>query len=704
MKKAHVTQRGCSLAWALLAGSALMSPIPAHAQATDGVSGNDEEIVVTAQRREEDLQDVPISVSVLGGDELDSSSFGGVTEALNTLPGVSTTEARVSGGSNVVIRGVGAQANINAGTSPVAYYLDSVPFGFVSQAIAPDANAYDLERVEALRGPQGTLFGANAAGGLVRVLTHEADLNDFEFKVRTSAAATERGDPSYRTDVALNLPIIEDRLAVRGVVGFQDQGGWVDKPGASDVNDAEVETYRLRVHAQPTDDLSIAALAWRSRGDYGDLALADEHGEVVNRPIAEPFQTNYDVLGLTVGYDFEHFTLTSSTSHIDFDNTSIVDYSNYGYVNFYQLTTLESEVFSQEIILTSTGEGPWAWTGGVFYRDEEDRSFAALGDVTAPPATPVVDFSYGSKSTAVFGEVSRRFLDNQFGVTLGLRYFEEELFNHKNFTTPPAYHIVNEFDATSPRLVLSWYPNEDLTGYLSYSEGFRSGVPVPYNIAETEPTFPAADPDTLRNYEIGAKGDLFGDALSYEIAAYYIEWDNVQQVILVPFGITYVGGLINGESASGPGVDAAFTWRASEGLSFSGAVSWNDLSFDRDVLSGGSVLFPEGGRLILSPELTASASAEYSWSLGGGYEARLAASANYTSEQIGSSSVGEGDEILISRARFTIDDPNRRLSGTLFADNIGDEAGAIYHVLAGDPYSAARPRPRTIGIQLEYRY
>src|SRR6202035_2278669 len=116
-----------------------------------------EEVVVTAQKREERLHDVPISMSVLGGRELDQSSFQGVTDALNTVPGVATTTSLLSGGTQIEMRGVTAGGPTFTGSSTSAYYLDSVPFGFVKSAILPDPNVYDLQRIEVLRGPQGTL-------------------------------------------------------------------------------------------------------------------------------------------------------------------------------------------------------------------------------------------------------------------------------------------------------------------------------------------------------------------------------------------------------------------------------------------------------------------------------------------------------------------------------------------------------------------
>src|SRR5687767_1647963 len=139
-----------------------------------------EEIIVTAQKREERLQDVPISISVLSGAELDQLTSDGVLEALERVPGVVATAPMAGSGAQLTVRGVSAGGATFNGSSPIAYYLDSVPFGLVKTAIVPDSNIYDLNRVEVLRGPQGTLYGASAQNGVVRVLTNDANPNEFE--------------------------------------------------------------------------------------------------------------------------------------------------------------------------------------------------------------------------------------------------------------------------------------------------------------------------------------------------------------------------------------------------------------------------------------------------------------------------------------------------------------------------------------------
>jgi len=181
---------------ALVPGAAfLVSSLPASAAATEATAepAGLEEIVVTAQKREQRLQDVPISMSVTTGADLDKSSIQSVSDALGLIPGVAVNVNGQGGESKLTIRGVSAAGALFAGPSPIGYYLDSVPFGLVGSAVVPDSNSYDLDHIEVLRGPQGTLYGASALNGVVRVLTNDAQLNDFDFKARATSSTTSSG-------------------------------------------------------------------------------------------------------------------------------------------------------------------------------------------------------------------------------------------------------------------------------------------------------------------------------------------------------------------------------------------------------------------------------------------------------------------------------------------------------------------------------
>jgi iron complex outermembrane recepter protein len=672
-----------------------------------------EEVVVTAQKRVERLQDVPISISVLSGDTLDKSSVAGITEALNRVPGVVATVPGMGGGTQVTMRGVGASGPLFNGASPVGYYFDSVPFAQIRNAVVPDSNPYDLERIEVLRGPQGTLYGVNAENGLVRILTHDADLNEFEFKARTTLSSTDSGGENYRGDMAVNVPLINGKLAARAVLGYQNLDGWIDRPNKRDINDSQVRNYRLKVNGQPTEALSVGLFAWRSSDDRGAPSISDAAAASFS-VIDEPITTDYETYGFKLGYELSHFSLTSMTSYVDYTNKGAIDLiavaPSLSGIAFH--SNFWSRTFAEEILLNSKHAGLWHWTAGAFYRDADDRFTQALAGLGARNV---------AESYALFGELSRRFFDNKLEWTLGLRYFQEEVATVDD--AHPAQAEKASFDSTTPRLVLTWYPGSTLMVYGSYSEGFRSGLPVGHALKIAAPGFPETEPDKLRNYEIGAKGDILNQRVSFETAAYYIDWNKVQQSTAVALHDALLGsditiiGLANGTSASGLGVDFGMTVRPINSVELGVNMSWNDLTFDSARFDSlGRLLFEESARLASSSEYTLGAFADYTFVLGAsGLSATLSASGNYSSEQIGREFnpaagtvlIRRSDSLLISRASFSVTSADDHWTAMLFGDNLNNEEGIAEPQFLGGgtiPSWAPRIRPRTIGVQFDYRW
>jgi outer membrane receptor protein involved in Fe transport len=699
-----------------------------------------EEIIVTAQRREERLQNVPISISVMSGEELDRNTDRGIADALNRVPGVvnavsSGTARNGSTAGSVVVRGVAPDQGAGpSGTTAV--YLDSIPFGFVRRSYLPDPSAYDMERVEVLRGPQGTLYGLSSLNGVVRLLTKDADLDRFEFKGRTVASSTEHGAESYRGDAALNVPIMSGKLAVRAVAGYQDIGGWIDKPIRNDANDAQIGNYRLKINAQPTDELSIGLLAWYSRTDVG--APPNTVDGVTNVSVVEePSSTDFDAYGAKIGYEFSKVSLTSMTSYVDYSNPARVDYSPFIPGQFLNLE-FGSEVFSQEFSFNSTAEGPWRWAAGGIYRDAKDRLFTtrtivATGALGAPYIAPTIQDTY-SESFAVFGELTREFFDGQWELTAGLRYFEDTVEENEvsrntfiggTVAPPPPSPLAGQtlvkstskFDHTAPRLVLSWHPTEQATLYASYGEGFRSGVNQTPSILLFAPQYPPAKPDTLTNYEVGAKGSLLDGRLGYETAVFYIDWKGVQQtsnLLIIPPPTNLVqSATFNATSASGAGFEFALTAKPVKGLTLGASYSWNDLEVDEDVLAftGAGVPFvfyAEGTRLSYSAKYTAGGFADYAFPVGStGYQARISTSVNHLSERIAArqsapaGTIFFADPVTLIRASLGVEAPGG-WTVSIFGDNLGNEKGVDRDQFS--PRWNTALRPRTIGLQFDFRY
>ena len=672
-----------------------------------------EEIVVTAQKRTERLQDVPISISVLNGAALDSSTVDGVMDALRGVPGVAPSVNVFGGSSNVSIRGVSAAGPLYFGSSPVAYYVDSVPFGLVKSAISPDSSAYDLQRVEVLRGPQGTLYGASAQAGVVRVLTNDPVMNEFDFKERDSISDTEYGSVNYRTDTAVNIPIVDDKLAARAVIGYENDSGWIDRPDQSNANDASLLNIRLKIAAQPTDELSIGLSGWSSRSNYGALSYSPNNRNIdfLND---EPVHTDFDAYGAKVGYRFPTFELTSATSYLDYHNDFY--WETAAPPNDALLYTINgSHVFTQEIYLASTIEGPWRWTAGGSYRDGKDQLYQAL---------PFYDFyedEYDiSKSYAVFGELTRKLTD-RLELTGGLRYFHEVVTDGEYFSdAPPAPPISasSAFHKVSPRGVLSWRASDSESFYASYSEGFRSG-------GNQDPAtlhsgfYPPFRPDNLKNYEVGTKGTLWQGRVTFDTSVYYMDWQHVQQLLTVPVpGIPNFNNaeIINGQSASGVGVDFATTIQVTDALTVGINFSWNDLTEDAAVVAhpsgapGGVVVFAKGDRLNLSPEDTAGATADYQFPIAStGYKGHLSGAINFVSSQYYRRLVGTGvdttpgENITMGRVAVSTISPGGHWTTSLYVDDVNNEQNAVFLHWTDVPQRNLYVRPRTFGLQVEYK-
>jgi iron complex outermembrane recepter protein len=706
------------LATAALCGSMSML---AHAQTRE--ERPVEEVIVTAQKRAERLQDVPISISVLNGASLDRSVDKGVAEALNRVPGVissvGTAGARSNRIDSIVVRGVSP----SAGSSATAYYLDSSPFGFVRFGYAPDSSAYDMQRVEVLRGPQSTLYGASALNGVVRVLTNDAHLDKLELKARSGISTTEDGGQSYRQDIAVNVPLIEEKLAVRAVAGYQDLSGWIDKPFKKDVNDAEIGNYRLKVNAQPTEQFSIGLSGWLSRSDFGSPSVSAD-GRRSPFLFEEPSSTDYDVYSLSMGYEFPAFSVTSTTSYVDFALKSAVDFSPASAPNIFLNTITKSRVSAEELLINSKSSGPWIWSVGAFYRDAWERNFQTrtnplTGALTSTYFAPLSSET-ASESFAIFGQLTWALLDGQIELTGGLRYFEDEISDQEKSRNtvvggiPPAglTSDVNKFDDVSPRFVVTWHASDDTTLYASYAEGFRSGLNQFASVAAIAPEYRPADPDHLKNYELGAKGSLWDSRFSFDTAVFFIDWQGVQQQLQVPVAPGQISAaLVNAESVSGLGFEFALTVQPVRGMTLGANFSWNELEVDHTVLTNGRVLYPEGVRLLRSPEYTAGISADYTFSLGSGFDGHFSAAVNYIPEQFTDRTsptatvptrTFESDSVLMSRASFGINSPGS-WKASVFVDNLTDENAVTARDQFG-PVWYTRPRPRTVGMQLEFSF
>ena len=684
-----------------------------------------QEVLVTAQKREERLQDVPISIAVLDGKALDKQATGGTLEALLAVPGISQSTSDAGGMTQVSIRGVSPAVPFGGGSSTIGYYIDSIPFSLVRSAAVPNTSDYDMSRIEVLRGPQGTLYGASALNGVVRLITSDADPTRFEVKGRVGGAETEGGAGSYRADSAINVPIIADKLAIRVVGGYDKEGGWINQPvrGVDNANSSLAENLRVKVAAMPTDNLRIDLAGWFSHEHYDAASYADAAGNQ-STPLAQPGTTNYEAYNAKIVYELPFMSISSATSYLDFRQKLYTDFSYAAPALDPHLLQLYSDlpaaVKTEELLFNSKGDGPWRWSAGVFYRDAHDDRYQTLPAVLSGHS---IAWSDRSKSYAGFGQVTRSFADGHFELSGGLRYFHDTS-DTVTLVPPdsllPAGSAQAKSHATTPRVAATWLPSPDLTAYISYSQGFRSGLnQTPLTLLAAP--LPPAKPDKLNNYEVGAKGNLFGGFATYDAAVYYIKWKDIQQAGSLLYGNppAYISATINGESASGVGTDLALTLHPARGLQVGGSFSFNSLKEDDDVTQNGIVLYPKGSRLPYSPEYSASVFSSYAFPLVGSLDGQLKVSADYRSKETLRALGGGGQTTYCTvtgadlnaycesgapvylNADFAVS-INSNLSVSLYGRNLTNWSG-----LTDPSYSATtpfRPRPRTVGLQLEAKY
>lgn len=487
-------------------------------------------IIVTAQRREQDIKDVPQSVFALSNQQLVAQRIEDFDNLGLVVPGLSVIDLGGIGQQRIYMRGLG---NI-VGDSLVGVYLDDI--SAVTSAVDQlNLRTYDLERVEVLKGPQGTLFGQGSVGGTVRFITKNPDLTAFGGRADASVSFTEDGAPSQDIKAVVNIPLVEDKLGIRVSGVFENAGGWIDQPLAQleDINDSTVTSVRAKVLFEPTDAFQLLGTVVVFDLD-GGLAGTDGLGNIDNNEFEQVFgllstpsrKENYEIYSLTGTYDFGPVSLVSVTSHVDLE-TSIRNYTggpdslDYGLNTLQDLDRLASN-FTQEVRLSSEGDGDLNWLlGGIYTEVESGDGFVwQFGPTEGPTLGSFEDNSPVQKtelseSWAVFGEGAYEFGD-RFELGAGFRYFENEKTEGDENDT---------FSTFSPRAFAKFALTASANIYANAGKGFRSGG---FSIGTTY------GPESAWSYDLGSKGFLFDGLVDYDVAVFYTRIEDFQIVSAVP--------------------------------------------------------------------------------------------------------------------------------------------------------------------------
>ena len=672
-----------------------MIAVPVVAQEDGAVI---EEIMVTAQKREERLSDVPIAITAFTNEALIDSGAAQLADFLQTAPGVGIVDNQ-SGSQNIQIRGV----NSTFGDAPIGYYLDELPFSLVGNTQVPDVRTYDLERIEILRGPQGTLYGDGSIGGTIRILTYEPNLEEFSGSAEVMGGSITDGGENYAVKGMLNMPFAEGTAGIRLVASVEDFGGWVDNvtTGVDDQNEREVDNYRGKFRWMPTDKLDIVLSAWRMEQEgTGDANSLDDR--TTTDVSAADYVTEYDLYSATIRYSFENVDLVSATSAMDFTGNSTTLIS--GLFPFTDLTS--QDIISQELRLASTGSDSFRWTAGFFYRDMDRETFSALPDFGFTQ-----DLTLNSESWAVFGELTWTMLQDKLDLTLGLRYFEDDR-NLVEIIDPALLQIIQSvdpdytgtvdetFDSTNPRVNISYRANENWMFYGNVSKGFRTGQPQPaislgLAILNGVEIPSGIDPEELWAYEAGTKGSFNNGRASFEMAVFHNDWDDLQVPVLVGQA---VNALVNAGSAQTQGVEIAFTFLPLDDLELSFGGGYTNAEFTESVEG---ININDGDKIPNVPETTAFVAGTWRWPMFTSLQGFLNGSVQYADERTDTvSGLEPSDSTTKLDLRLGLE--GNVWGAYLFAENLTDEDGSISPIAPG-PFGdlpSTRYRPRTIGLQV----
>ncbi len=694
----------------LLSGLSLVlaGPAPAQEESAPEQAEPDEKtpfqevINVTALKGEPlSLLEIPIAVTAISGEELEDRGVDSLVDFLQEAPGVSVTSAGQPGFLDINIRGLSS----NLGDALIGYYLDEAPFvRFLGTVNLPDFGFFDLERVEVLRGPQGTLYGAGATGGVIRLLTRNPRLEGFSVNGDIGFSSFEGGESTEFGNLAVNAPL-GDKVALRLTGSINDQGGYIDYPalGQDDANDATRSLFRGKFLVEPSDSTAITLSATRTKNE-ADGSTTSDRGWVSNKGLLEASEVTDDVYSGVFTWAGDRFSLLSSTSVIETSWSTAADFLGTPFV-----IEIDSEAFAQEIRLHSTTGGDWRWTGGVYYADREQQRLQDATALLGPLAFAIE--SDTSESLAVFGDLTRSFADGRAQVSLGARYWEEDK-SISDLVNPAVVPGSVSFDDLSPRFSLSFFPNPDNSFYLNVAKGFRSGLiqsPIQVFFANLFGIQlpPGADAETLWAYELGYKSRLAGGKVQLEAAAYLNDWEDLLFNVATVRNVS--AGFFNAGSAEMPGIEFALEARPNDAVSFGFSGQWNEAEFSEtvevevfDTVSGmfvTEVVVEDGARINQVPQTTLDAHIQVQHYFG---ELRGFATlrGSYTDERV---TTGLGLELFsdeVTRLGLRLGVDAERWAVHLFVDNLTNEDGITRAVAVDQGYVFA---PRAVGVNFKFR-
>ncbi len=641
-----------------------------------------EEVTVTAQRRSERSLDVPISITALSADQLGKGDVQSLGDIGKLTPGVRFDN--LGGNSQPTIRGVGSAVVVAGAGSNVAIYTD----GFYSpNPLVADSSLLNIDSIQVLKGPQGTLFGRNSTAGAILVSTSEPS-TETQGKVEASYGSYN----AQRYNAYATTGITED-LAV-DVAGLISKGdGFLDNIVTGSDKDGKYDDWALRFGTrwQATDLTSVLFRYSRSETDNptsdaygafekdgtvfspaaGFVPVAHEPHEVSNG-FTPAFTSKAEAYQLTVKTELEFATLTSYTQYRDESATHYYDFDLTALDSFHYIFTTTDEIFTQEFLLSSNGDSALQWTAGLFYFEDETEYPRNLVS-TGGPFFRSGGSGVTAKSLAVFGDMTYSVTDNLY-VTVGGRYSKDKITDAYSLdntaTVQTDYDNLNE-NAFTPRISVRYEPNENSSIYASYSEGFKSGI---LNVAGDGSE---VDSETLKAYEVGYK--YRNGSLMLDMSTFYYDYTDLQ----VAGYIGTTSFIENAADSTVYGIEGNTRYAFTDTLTASLGVAYIDAEYD--TFTDSQVWIPSptgyipgfedasGNQMQRSPELTATLGINYETYLADGL---LSASGTlyHTSDfYFDSSNAYQQDSYQLLSLYASWTDPSETYTFAVFGDNLTDE-------------------------------
>lgn len=677
--------------FALLAGVSaiglgLAGPGTAAAQSRPAVDAGVQavdEVVVTARRREELAYEVPASLDVFSGQALAASGVNTLVDLQYRTPGLKI--ATGGGGSRISLRGVGT--NISSGSPSIATHLDGV---YVPSSRFALGEVFDSARIEVLKGPQGTLYGRNATGGAINIVS-QAPGRSFG----ADGWVGYGSDNLVTAQGGVSIPLA-DRGGLRLSGAYANDDGYTSNvhTAGGDIDNRDYAGGRLRLNYDLTDALTVDVTAQYSvdRGTVGFGGSNNPESQVyasLPPQREDPRRINVDtpprskqeglLLSGVLTYDFGDVTLRSITGYVDFKTRSVIDVDGSGGLIAFSDTLFDSELFSQEFQLSGGESEGVNWTVGLYYSSEDSSTVASETDADYPDPTPYL-FSnqvteIENRSFAVYGELTWP-LSERLSVVAGARYTKEEqsgtsvldvpLFFPDPFVTEASV----ENDGFAPKLLVKYELGEAAQLYASVTRGFKNGG---VNLSTSAETF---DPENIWAYEAGAKAQLADGLGELSFAAFYYDYSDLQLRSVIFTDTGFVTEINNASKAVVQGLEASGVIRPTAWLSLDLSGAFMDSELE-DFILPGTTTVAKGLPLPLTPEWSGALGIELSTEVGDA--SRLTARAEVTYQ----SSVNfpnftdlererqKGYALVNANIRYDL--PGDRISLSLIGRNLTDE-------------------------------